>query len=122
MPMPSRATKIWPTTKRSPPSMKRVIRSAIAPSATSPATPTAMPSTVKRYPRGNSARRAITLGRSPFEARLHGPSVAAAPPPREPDRREEDLQREAHAGRDAHERASRQHAGDRVEDAEGRPR
>ena len=48
MPMPSPATEIWPSTKRSPPSMKRVMRSAMAPSATSPATPTAMPSTVKR--------------------------------------------------------------------------
>ena len=48
MPMPSPATEIWPSTKRSPPSMKRLMRSAMAPSATSPATPTAMPSTVKR--------------------------------------------------------------------------
>ena len=48
IPMPSPATEIWPRTKRSPPSMKREMRSAIAPSATSPATPTAMPSTVNR--------------------------------------------------------------------------
>ncbi len=46
MPMPSPATEIWPSTKRSPPSMKRVMRSAMAPSATSPATPTAIPATV----------------------------------------------------------------------------
>ena len=48
IPMPSPATEIWPSTKRSPPSMKRVMRSAMAPSATRPATPTAIPSTVKR--------------------------------------------------------------------------
>ena len=46
MPIPSPATEIWPSTKRSPPSMKRVMRSAMAPSDTSPATPTAMPTTV----------------------------------------------------------------------------
>jgi hypothetical protein len=48
MPIPSPATEIWPSTKRSPPSMKRVMRSAIAPSATRPATPTAMPRIVNR--------------------------------------------------------------------------
>jgi len=48
IPMPSPATEIWPSTKRSPPSMKRVMRSAIAPSATRPDTPTAMPRIVKR--------------------------------------------------------------------------
>ena len=47
MPMPRPATEIWPSTKRSPPSMKRTIRSAMAPSATSPATPMAMPAMVK---------------------------------------------------------------------------
>ena len=46
MPIPSPATEIWPSTKRSPPSMKRVMRSAMAPSDTSPATPTAIPTTV----------------------------------------------------------------------------
>ncbi len=46
MPMPSPATEIWPSTKRSPPSMKRVMRSAMAPRETSPAIPTAMPMTV----------------------------------------------------------------------------
>ena len=48
MPMPRPATEIWPSTKRSPPSMKRTIRSLIAPSATSPATPMAMPTMVNR--------------------------------------------------------------------------
>ena len=48
IPMPSPATEICPSTKRSPPSMNRLMRSAMAPRATRPATPTAMPSTVKR--------------------------------------------------------------------------
>ena len=47
MPMPRPATEIWPSTKRSPPSTKRTIRSAIAPSATIPATPIAIPAMVK---------------------------------------------------------------------------
>src|SRR5256712_12855723 len=51
IPIPRPATEIWPRTKRSPPSMKRTMRSLMAPSATSPATPIAMPTTVKRYPR-----------------------------------------------------------------------
>jgi hypothetical protein len=45
--MPAPATEIWPRTNRWPPSMKRLIRSASAPSATSPAMPTAMPTIVK---------------------------------------------------------------------------
>src|SRR6267142_2314671 len=51
MPMPRPATEIWTSTFRSPPSMKRTMRSLIAPRATSPATPIAMPTTVKRSPR-----------------------------------------------------------------------
>jgi len=47
MPIPRPATEIWPSTKRSPPSMKRTMRSAMAPSATMPATPMAMPAMVK---------------------------------------------------------------------------
>ena len=47
IPMPLPATEICPSTKRSPPSMKRTIRSPIAPSATIPATPIAMPAIVK---------------------------------------------------------------------------
>ena len=46
MPIPRPATEIWPSTNRSPPSMKRTMRSLIAPRATSPATPTAMPAMV----------------------------------------------------------------------------
>jgi hypothetical protein len=46
MPMPLPATEIWPSTKRSPPSMNRTIRSPIAPSATMPATPIAIPAIV----------------------------------------------------------------------------
>ena len=48
MPIPRPATEICPRTKRSPPSMKRTMRSLIAPSAISPATPTAMPTIVNR--------------------------------------------------------------------------
>ncbi len=48
IPIPRPATEIWPRTNRSPPSMKRTMRSLIAPSATKPATPTAIPITVKR--------------------------------------------------------------------------
>ena len=48
MPMPRPATEICPRTNRSPPSMKRTIRSLIAPSDTRPATPIAMPRTVNR--------------------------------------------------------------------------
>ena len=48
MPMPRPATEICPSTNRSPPSMKRTIRSLIAPSDTRPATPIAMPRTVNR--------------------------------------------------------------------------
>ena len=51
MPIPLPATEIWPSTKRSPPSMNRTIRSAIAPSATSPAMPTAIPAIVNAYAR-----------------------------------------------------------------------
>ena len=47
MPIPLPATEICPSTKRSPPSMKRTIRSPIAPSATMPATPMAIPAMVK---------------------------------------------------------------------------
>src|SRR5262249_2348029 len=61
IPMPRPATEIWPSTKRSPPSMKRTMRSLMAPSATSPATPMVMPSTVKRYPRKIRSDR-ITTG------------------------------------------------------------
>ena len=46
-PMPAPATEIWPRTNRCPPSMNRLIRSASAPRATSPAIPTAIPATAK---------------------------------------------------------------------------
>ena len=64
MPMPRPATEIWPSTKRSPPSMKRTMRSAMAPSATMPATPMAMPAMVKAYPRSVAEAR----HRLPFQA------------------------------------------------------
>src|SRR5262245_13002843 len=60
MPMPRPATEIWPSTNRSPPSMKRTMRSAMAPSATMPATPIAMPTMVKRYPRRTPRSALIT--------------------------------------------------------------
>src|SRR5947209_6769798 len=42
-PIPRPATEIWPRTRRSPPSRKRTMRSLMAPSATTPATPIAIP-------------------------------------------------------------------------------
>jgi hypothetical protein len=74
MPIPRPATEIWPSTKRSPPSMKRTIRSAMAPSATIPATPMAMPAMVKAYPRSVRRRTATT----PVGTRPAG-RVGAAP-------------------------------------------
>src|SRR5262245_13526256 len=64
-PSPAPATEIWPRTKRSPPSMKRTMRSLIAPRATSPATPMAMPATVNAYPRSARTKtRPTTILRS----------------------------------------------------------
>ena len=65
--------------------MKRVMRSAMAPRATSPATPTAMPTTVKVYPRGRSSRsltraRDVALSPSPLERGLDGQVAAPASP------------------------------------------
>src|SRR6266566_1362144 len=76
MPMPRPATEIWPSTKRSPPSMKRTMRSLMAPSETSPATPIAMPTTVKRYPR--STRNDLTVPSRRRPHRIHDGREARA--------------------------------------------
>src|SRR2546426_3267869 len=120
MPIPSPATEICPSTKRSPPSMKRVIRSAMAPRATRPATPTAMPTTVKVYPRGRSSRSftpsgTATVSRSPLEPGLDGQVAASTPPSIESDDGEEEDQGQAHAPAHAEKGAPRQHPGDAVE-------
>src|SRR6267142_3650053 len=103
--------------------MKRVMRSAMAPRATSPATPTAMPTTVKVYPRGRSSRsltraRDVALSPSPLEPGLDGQVAAPASPSIEADDGEEEHEGKAHSPAHANKGATREHAGDAVEHGE----
>src|SRR5262245_3980592 len=121
IPIPSPATEIWPRTKRSPPSMNRPIRSAIAPSVTSPATPTAIPSTVNRYPFGRSALSLTGSSRSrtptsPLQAGFDRAAVTATAPAIDTHDDEESLERQTHPERHAHEGTAGQHAEDVVAD------
>src|SRR4029450_7732580 len=102
MPMPRPATEICPRTKRSPPSMNRTIRSAIAPSATIPATPTAIPAIVKAYPRrilltARLAAQGAARLALPFESGLHRFARPAAAPGVEAGEAEEERERDADA-------------------------
>src|SRR5262245_11628206 len=121
IPIPSPATEIWPRTKRSPPSMTRPIRSAIAPSVTRPATPTAMPSTVNRYPFGSSARSLTGSCRSrtpasPLQAGFDRTTVTTSAPAIDAHDDEERLERQAHPERRADEGTAGQHGEDTVLD------
>src|SRR5262249_2510039 len=121
IPIPSPATEIWPRTKRSPPSMNRPMRSAIAPSVTSPATPTAMPSTVNRYPLGRSALSLTGSSRSrtpasPLQAGFDRAAVTAPAPAIDPHDDEERLERQTHPERHADEGTAGQHGEDAIAD------
>src|SRR5581483_6449561 len=105
IPIPRPATEICPSTKRSPPSMKATMRSAIAPSATMPATPMAMPAMVNAYPR-RARRRPRTL---PLEARLDGQTATPPYPPLDTGHAEEEAQRQPRAPRHADPVPARQH-------------
>src|SRR5205823_6770638 len=80
--------EIWPRTKRSPPSMKRTMRSLMAPSVTRPATPIAIPAIANAYPRrilstprlvrsGSQTRLACGCGSYAPVHRLASPAAAA---------------------------------------------
>src|SRR5262249_18694069 len=103
------------------PSMKRVMRSAMAPRATRPATPTAIPSTVNRYPRGQSARQVIPRS-LPQKPRLDRSPAAPSLPSVDAHEEEEQLEGEPHAERDAQKRAARQHTGHAVDGTGDIPR
>src|SRR5436309_7453535 len=120
IPMPRPATEIWPSTKRSPPSMKRTMRSAMAPSATMPATPIAMPAIVKRYRRRTRRSPLLRLARLalPFQSRFHGEAGAAAQPAVEAGDGIEDPQGDTYAQRRRHPVAAGEHAEDGHGDAE----
>src|SRR5213594_1492359 len=88
IPIPRPATEIWPRTKRSPPSMKRTMRSLMAPSVTRPATPIAIPAIANAYPRrilstprlvrsGSQTRLACGCGSYAPVHRLASPAAAA---------------------------------------------
>src|SRR5688500_397874 len=132
MPSPRPATEICPSTKRSPPSMNRTMRSAIAPRATSPATPIAIPTTVNPYRRRIRPAAAILIdsprpGASgpgvlrlalPLEAGFHGESGAAAVERFQTREREQQAERPPRPGRHPEERAAAQHGQHGVAHAE----
>ena len=116
VPIPAPATEIWPSTKRCPPSMKRLIRSARAPRATRPATPTAIPVTVKRYPLGQEARQASAraAGGSPREPRLHRAALTPPPGPGAMGLEEHEREAQPEAERPPEEGPAREDRGHRV--------
>src|SRR5436309_356665 len=120
IPMPRPATEIWPSTKRSPPSMKRTMRSAMAPSATMPATPTPMPAIVKRNRRRTRQSPLLRLARLtlPFQSRFHGEAGAAAQPAVEAGDGIEDPQGDTYAQRRRHPVAAGEHVEHGLVDAE----
>src|SRR2546428_616199 len=147
IPIPRPATEIWPRTKRSPPSMKRTMRSLMAPSATTPATPIGSHYPIHRLasrrasqslrgrrsarttrsidsPRGARRRASAAAARLalPFQARLDGPARPSPHPDVRARDREQEQERRPRAPRHAEEGAAREHAQHRVEHAEGAPR
>src|SRR5687768_16464480 len=97
--------------------MKRTMRSAMAPSATIPATPMAMPAIVNAYWR--SSRRTLTGAPLPFEARRERPPRPAADPGVDPGQADEQAEGEAHAQRPVQESAARQDVQHGVHHPEG---